>query len=686
MQPKQPDIKTSILSRVSLLYLIFFCICVAIIVKIVWIQVGTDSSELKGQSIQYSYRSEVIPATRGNILSCDGRTLSTTIPLYEIRMDMNARGLVDSVFRRDVGPLAQRLAEFFGDATPDIYKAELNRARTERRGYYLVNKRKINYLELQQVRQFPLFCLGPNRGGFLAVEVPRRVQPHGELASRAIGFVNSNGVKVGIEGSFDNKLRGVDGITIKQKISGSFWVPISSPLNIDAEPGVDVRTTIDIEIQDIAQTALRERLREVNANWGTVVVMEVATGHVKALANATYDKKSDRVIEDYNYALGMSLEPGSTFKLMGLMAVLDKCNGSLNTMIDTEGGVVNIGKAKVVDTRSGGYGVISLREVFEHSSNIGMAKIINKYYASNPAKFIDYLHELQLDRPLGLQIAGEADPVIYHPGDKSWNGTTLTMMAYGYALRLTPMQIATIYNAVANGGRMVKPLFVTDLLRNGVIVEHYPTQVMDTMICSKRALDGVKQALRGVVIRGTARSLETPLYQISAKTGTAQIAVGNKGYYANGGRHYFGSIAGFFPSDKPRYTIFIGIKTFHSDGSGDIYYGGALTSPLFETISSRIYTSKYNFLKPIGAVPFSRFRGSGVGQELSSFDADSVGGEFGRVYGMGQVDALRLLERQGFVVSSVGRGRVSRVEVDSVAAGGVAATSGEVRHVKLYLK
>lgn len=728
MPRREPDIKTSILSRVSLLYLIFFCVCMAIIFKIVWIQVGTDSSELKGQSIQYSYRSEVIPAVRGNILSCDGRTLSTTIPLYEIRMDMNARGLHDTIFTKQVGILSDSLALFFGDRLGAEYLSELKRARHEKKGYFLINKRKVNYLELQRLKSFPLFCLGPNRGGFLAVEVGRRVQPHGELASRAIGFVNTTGVKVGIEGSFDNRLRGVDGITIKQKISGSFWVPISSPLNIDSQPGVDVVTTIDVEIQDIAQTALRERLKEVNANWGTVVVMEVSTGHVKALANATYNRSTGEIVEDYNYALGMSMEPGSTFKLAGLMAILDDCGGSLNTMVDTESGVVNIGQAKVVDTRSGGYGVISLQEVFEYSSNIGMAKSINRYYGRNPAKFVDYLHKLQLDRPLGLQIMGEARPVIYHPGERGWDGTTLTMMSYGYALRITPMQSITLYNAVANGGKMVKPIFVTDLMRNGDVVEHYPVEVLDSMVCGPKALSAVQRALRGVVVHGTAKSLENPLYGISAKTGTAQVAVGNKGYYANGGRHYFGSIVGFFPSEKPRYTIFIGIKTFHTEGSGDIYYGGALTSPLFETISSRIFTSKYDFLKPVVShhrvmTPDVVVRGArgdalravlekmgAVGSAFSStvmgayatpalaeaLDTVTVAGEaasprsdlalraamerelLGRVGGYAQGDALRLLESDGYVVQSVGRGVVRALTYvpDSTMAVGRGALRG----------
>lgn len=703
MMDQPSKIKTSILGRVSLLYLLFFGVCVAIFVKIVWIQLGTDSKQLRTQSIQYSYRSEVIAAPRGNILSCDGRLLSTTIPLYELRMDMSARGLVDSVFENSVEGLGLELSKFFGDKSPVEYTGELRRARAQGKGYYRVTKRRINYLELQKVKHFPLFRLGPNRGGFLPVEIGVRMRPHGELASRVIGFTNSTGVKVGLEGGFDNRLRGIDGNTIKQKISGSFWIPISSPLNIEAQPGLDVVTALDIELQDIAQSSLRERIAEVNAQWGTVIVMEVATGHIKAMANATRNAATGGVQEDYNYALGMSMEPGSTFKIAALLTLLDDAGMKLTDMVNTEGGTVYIGGAKVVDTRSWGYGLISLKEVFEHSSNIGMAKAVNKYYASNPNRFIDYLAGLGYNLPLGLQLAGEARPVLHRAGERGWDGTTLTMMSYGYALRITPMHTLTLCNAIANNGRMVKPLFVKELLRNGQVVQEFPTVELSPQIASPEAIAGVRSAMEGVVTNGTAKSLQNPNYTSAAKTGTAQVAMGRGGYYANGGRTYLGSIVGYFPAQQPKYTIMIAIQTFHRDGSSDPYYGGALASPLFKTIADRIYTTKYDFLTPLphkyktltpslsikkgdpqkAALTLKAMRVSSTPEALQLSMAQSSPKKSeddslpqhnlsltNQLLGYDLPSALEELERQGYTVKSHGRGRVCNITTDTTATQG----------------
>lgn len=707
MQEQNSKIKTSILGRVSLLYLLFFGVCVAIFIKIIWIQLGTESKQLKTRSIQYSYRSEGIPAPRGNILSSDGRILSTTIPLYELRMDMTARGLVDSVFDNSIEGLALELSKFFADKSAAQYTAELRNARKGAKGYYKVTRRRINYLELQKVKRFPLFRLGPNRGGFLPIEIGIRMHPHGELASRVIGFTNSTGIKVGLEGGFDNRLRGIDGNTIKQKISGSFWIPISSPLNIEAQPGLDVVTALDIELQDIAQSCLRERIAEVNAQWGTVIVMEVETGHIKAMANATRNASTGLVREDYNYALGMSMEPGSTFKIAGLLALLDDAGMKLTDMVNTEGGTVFIGSAKVVDTRRGGYGTISLKEVFEHSSNIGMAKAINRYYAANPNRFIDYLTKLQYDKPIGLQLAGEARPVLRRSGDRGWDGTTLTMMSYGYAVRITPMHTLTLCNAIANNGRMVKPIFVKELLRNGEVVQEFPTVEISPQIASPRAIADVRAAMEGVVTAGTAKSLRNPNYTVAAKTGTAQVAMGRGGYYANGGRTYLGSVVGYFPADKPKYSIMIAIQTFHRDGSSDPYYGGALASPLFRTIADRIYTTKYDFLTPLkhsakvlpsemaikkGDSEKARLALSAmhiisndqlIEQSMAKAAYSKADREDSlvsvsinsRFLGYDLPSAVCELEKEGYRVTAYGRGRVAQVSIDTTAAEGEKAVA-----------
>lgn len=669
------SIKESILLRVKLLYTLFTVLCVAVFLKIIWIQSGDGGEQLREKGIQYSFRSEVLEARRGNILSDDGRILSTSIPLYELRLDLAAEGLTDKIFADNVDALAGELSLFFGDRSPAEYALELRTARVQKKRYQAIAPRKINYVELQQVRQFPMFRLGVN-AGFIAEETYRRVQPLGNVAGRTIGFVNSNGVKLGIEGGFDDVLRGVDGLTVKQKISGDFWIPITSPLNIEPVNGLDVVTTIDIEMQDIVQTALRERIQEVEADWGTVAIMEVATGHIKAIANITR-LKTGEMIEDYNYAVGMSQEPGSTFKLAALLTLVDDGHLPLSTIINTEGGTVMIGQAKVTDTRSWGYGAISLQHVFEVSSNIGMAKAVNRVYAARPQRFVDNIVKMGLGKELGLQITGEPRPTIKHPSIKGsgWDGTSLTMMSFGYAIRLTPLQTLAFYNAVAAGGRMVRPQFVKALMENGHTYKEYPTETIIDQIASPTSIRIVQQALQGVVENGTGRALKNPQYTVAAKTGTAQIAMGRRGYTtADGSRHYLGSIAGYFPADKPRYSMIIAFKTYYKAGSDKMYYGGALASPLFRTIADRIYTSDYDFLKPINRPGASSSLGTHlkVGGEVGAaliargaMAVDSLGMPV--VKGLGLSDAVQIMEKAGYAVRTVGLGRVydQKIVVDS---------------------
>lgn len=603
---------------------------------------------------------------------------------------MQANGLTEEIFTQNLDPLCQALSDYFKDKSPAQFREELSRARREGKRYHLVVKQKINFLELKEIKKFPMFSLGPNKGGFMPIEIGRRIRPYGEIASRTIGFVNSSGVKLGVEGGFDNILRGTDGLTIKQKVSGNFWIPISSPLNIEPTNGMDVVTTIDIEMQDMVQTELRQRLLDTEADWGTVIVMETKTGHIKAIANGTR-KDTSTVVEDYNYAIGMSQEPGSTFKLTGLITLLEDAKMSLSDPVNTEGGAIWIGPAKVVDTRKGGYGTITLKEVFEKSSNIGMAKSVNKYYASNPSRYVEALKRLGIDKPLNLQIAGEARPTLRHPSQKRfWDGMTLTMMSYGYAVRITPMQTLTLYNAIANGGKMIKPLFVKNLLLYGQVVESYQAEELIPQICSPETVEKVRSALEGVVETGTAKMLKNPMYSVAAKTGTAQIAVGRSGYYVNGGRHYLGSVAGYFPADKPRYTIMIAIKTFRRDGSDKPYYGGALAGPLFRSIADRIYTTNYDFIDPIKQQPILPSKAlvakAGPSDELNKLISemkivvtpapsgvtsrldtgrvvvvtpiDTDGSIMPDLRGMSASEAVRLLENRGMRVSIQGRGVV----------------------------
>ncbi len=656
-------VQKSLTAGAAWIYGCFILLGIVIVVFTIRIQLGTSSDELIAQGERIAYFPDRIEAARGNILSDDGRILATSIPYYDIRIDFAAPSFDEVLFQSEVTALSESLSEFFEDKSATEYEMAIREAHRENKRYYSLTPRDVNYVELQKIKNFPFLCQGARKCGFIAQKSYRRVKPLGDIANRTIGFVNSNGVKLGIEGAFDDILRGVEGLAVKEKISGNFWIPIASRLNIDPIDGLDVTTTIDIEIQDIAQSALRSRVKEVDADWGTVAVMEISTGHIKALTNITRNKEGE-MIEDYNYAVGMSQEPGSTFKLPVLLTLLEDGGMSLNDIVDAEGGVVMIGEAKVVDTRGGGYGKITLEEAFVQSSNIGMAKAVNRIYEHRPAKFVSEIERIHLGRELGLQIAGEPRPTIKHPDvrESDWDGTSLTMMSYGYALRLTPLQTLSIYSAVANGGKMMRPKLVTSLSRGGEIIEQFEDEVIDPQIASPRVIAELQRALRAVVERGTAKSLNNPKYSVAAKTGTAQIAMGSRGYMtSDGSRHYLSSIAGYFPANNPKYAMIVAVKTFYKAGSDKLYYAGALAAPVFGEIADGIYSNNTDFVAP--------FRGKNESltePKAPRISVDSL--KIPRVVGMSFDDAVDILEKRGYSVSYKGFGRV--VSQDTLSSRG----------------
>lgn len=691
-------VKEEILGRARWLYILFVFIGLLIIGRILYIQYGPDGADLRQKATDSrSYKEEKVEAKRGDILSHDGKVLATSIPTYEIRMDFNVEGVTDEVFDSKVDSLARCLSLFFKDKSARDYKDILTNGRRnpEKNRYVLLSPRRVNYLELQEISRFPLFDLGRNKGGFIAVQVNRRVRPNGNLASRTVGMTNEDGVKVGIEGAFDRELKGVDGSTLMQKISGSFWIPVSSKLNREPVNGIDVVSTLDIELQDVAEKMLKEQLESADAIWGTAMLMEVATGEIRAIANLK-KQPSGQYIEDYNYGVGMSMEPGSTFKLVSLMAVLDDAGANMNETINTGDGVAMIGKAKVVDSRRGGYGTISLRKAFEVSSNVGFAKTVNKYFGHNPKGFTSYVHQLGIDKPLGLQIPGEGVPIFRQPGDKMWNGLTLTMMSYGYALMIAPIHTLTVFNAVANDGKMMKPLFVKELRQNGQVLQKFEPELLNPRICSPSTLKLVREAMEGVTQQGTAKFLLNHNYTVAAKTGTAQVAKGKYGYNVNGGKYYLATLVGYFPADAPEYTCIIAIETFHGAGSGKIYYGGALAGPVFRAIADKIYARSVDWQRKKMSVgrkeertdfttPELQLHAGNIGQTAEVMERlrigkmpaaaggygwmirDSTSGlKYGNVpedgvpdvRGMGLRDAVYLMEQRGLTVHVRGRGRV----------------------------
>lgn len=668
-------------------YIIFLVMALSSLGMILYYQFGSQSDRLKAQALEVSFKTHVIEASRGDILSDQKRTLATSIVYYDLRLDMMAQGLTDKVFNDNVGALAKGLSAFFKDKSEQQYLVALRVARSEKRRYVRLGNRKVDYLELQQLKKLPILSLPPNRGGFIPQEIGRRVNPYGDLASRTLGFVNSVGVKVGLEGSFDNTLKGSSGLAVMQKISGNFWIPVVSENNIEPINGNDVITTINIEMQGNVQNALRTRIAEMEADWGCVVVMDVATGHVKAISNISR-LKSGQLVEDYNYAIGMSLEPGSTFKVATLLTLLDDAKASPVERFDTEDGDAQIGYTKVVDTKIGGYGVLTLTEIIEKSSNIGIAKAVNKYYGNRPSRFVEHLSKYGFNKPLGLEISGESKPVIKHPNLKNgWDGMTLTMMSYGYALRLSPIQTLTFYNAVANNGKMMKPKLVTAIESQGKTIKTFPDEVLNPAIASPKSIKQVQSIMEGVVTNGTAKQLRNDNYTVAAKTGTAQIALGRSGYKtATGGRHYMGSLAGYFPANKPKYSMIIVIKTAWEPGSGKAFYGGQLAGPLFKEIADDIFNADLSMIKPqanpVTQTPkaltycadslkkiekSAKFLRVAYNKTEINISADSTG--VPNVIGVAPNIAQEKLWEAGYDVKITGRGRIyeQQLDVDSIS-------------------
>ena len=556
-------------------------------VKICFIQF-VEGSKWRQQAEVITYKNKVISPSRGDICATDGRVLSTSVPYFEIRMDLLAGGLTDKVFADNVDSLAIHLSNFFRNKSKYAYRSELINARKFDRGrrYYKIGNRKVNYLELQQIRKFPLFRLGENKGGFIPVQSNLRILTHGLLASRTIGTVNQSGVAVGIEGAFDYALKGKEGFQVFQRIPGNSWVAVKSTNEIEPEDGLDVVSTIDIDIQDVADAALRRSLSRHGADHGCAILMEVETGDIKAIANLKRGEDGS-YSERFNYAVGEATEPGSTMKAATIIALLEDGHITMDDTVNTGDGSYRIYDRVVTDSRKGGHGRISVREAFEVSSNVAMAKLVNQYYKGKEKDFVDRLYSMRLNQPLGIQIPGEAIPYIKYPGDKLWSGMSLPMMSMGYEVSMTPLQTLTFYNAIANKGRMMRPRFVKALERHGQTVQTFPLEVVSSSICSRSTIKKISEALVGVVERGTAKNLSNANYQIAGKTGTAQLAKGSAGYRYQGSISYQASFVGYFPAEEPKYSCIVVVNS----PSNSVYYGNVVSGPVFKEIADKVYAT-----------------------------------------------------------------------------------------------
>ncbi|MFA5973884.1 MAG: penicillin-binding protein [Lentimicrobiaceae bacterium] len=575
------DSRKSILTRVYLVYGFLFAISLAIIGKIFYIQlVEGDMWKAKAEKLSLKYFT--IEPNRGNIYDVNGEMLATSVPLFEVRMDAASPLIPDSTFNKEVDSLSICLSKYFKDRSIYGYKTILINGRKHKNRYLLI-KRKVTFDELKALKTFPIFRLGKNSGGLITTVQNKRVYPFDNLGYRTLGwYKEGNPNNVGIENAFNSEMQGIAGNRLFQRIPDGNWRPMNRGNEIDPVNGADILTTIDINIQDVAEEALLQQLELNQADHGCAILMEVKTGEIRAIANLGRTK-TGTYEELYNYAIGESTEPGSTFKLFSLLAAFEDGKVKLTDLVDVTGGVTQYGRRTMRDSHMGG-GVMTVQQAFEKSSNVGISKIIYRSYVSNPQAFIDRLHSFSVNKKLGLEIRGEGKPQILGTKDGLWSNSSLPWMSIGYEVALTPLQILTFYNAVANDGVMVKPHFVKEIRMAGMPVTTFGTQVINPKIASKKSIAMAKTMLEAVVDHGTGSALKNPIYKVAGKTGTAQVAQNSGGYNKT---NYKGSFVGYFPADNPKYSCIVVINNPTVGG----YYGGAISAPVFREIADRIYAT-----------------------------------------------------------------------------------------------
>jgi cell division protein FtsI (penicillin-binding protein 3) len=575
------SIRTNILLRVYLAFGLILLFALAVVLQLVNVQFK-QGNKWKSMAQTLSTRYMKVDAARGNIFAVDGSLLATSVPEYELHMDMLAGGIADDkIFYAKVDSLALKMSQFFGDRSPKEYSMILRDARKDSARYQLI-RRKVGYQELKKIRQFPIFNMGKYKGGLIIVQKNRRIMPFRTLAMRTIGYKNEN-VKngVGLEGAYANYIDGESGQRLMQRIAGGVWMPVNSEEEISSKDGADIMSTIDVNYQDVVQSALEKQMIKSDADHGAAILMEVQTGEVRAVANFNKIAPGEYK-EQFNYAIAGNQDPGSTFKIASYMALLEDHKVDTSTRVAT--GTYSV-PGKVITDSHGSIGVVSVQRAFEESSNAAVAYLVNNAYHDNQAQFTNHLYNWHLNEKMGLQIPGEAQPVVKNPKNRSWNkNLTLPQMAYGYEMQLTPLKMLSFYNAVANNGKYVTPIFVKEIRRLGNTVEHFQTKVINEKMCSDVTLHKMQGMLESVVLNGTGKVAYSPLYKVAAKSGTAQVADGNKGYKAK--KQYQASFCGYFPADKPKYSL---IVVINDPKNG--YYGAAVAGPVFKEIADKVFSS-----------------------------------------------------------------------------------------------
>ncbi|RNC84112.1 MAG: PASTA domain-containing protein [Winogradskyella sp.] len=527
-----------------------------------------------------------IPANRGNVYSADGSLLATSIPKYDVAIDAVTSS--DKNFKKYIKPLCDSLAAFTGKSSGS-FEQKINKAR-QTKDQYLLLARNLSYTDYMRFRNFPLLKLGAIRGGFVYDQKTKREHPMGGIAERSIGYerIDENGyaTRVGIDGAFGKDyLRGETGSRLKQKIGKGEWKPIRDVNEVEPKDGYDIYTTIDVNIQDIAHHSLLGQLEKYEADHGCVVVMDVKSGEIKAISNLGRNKIG-KYYERLNYAVGESHEPGSTFKVMAMMAALEDKVIDTSTIVDTKNGRKYFYGRTISDSHHGGYGKISAAKALEVSSNIGLATIIDENYSSNPEKFLKQLRDWHLDQTLGVSIIGEGKPVIPKPGDKIWSKNALPSMAYGYNMQLTPLQTLAFYNAIANNGQLIKPRFLKAVKEFDRDIEVFEKEVLVNKLCKDETLSQIKDILKNVVSRGTGKKLYSETFSMAGKTGTARTDYADIEAWKEDPK-YVSSFAGYFPAENPKYSC---IVVIHKPSTKVGFYGADVSGPVFKRIAQKIYT------------------------------------------------------------------------------------------------
>ncbi len=679
------NIKKSILLRVRVVFLLVVLFAVTIAARIVDLQyIEGEKWAALGEEI--SLEMMEIEATRGNIYSDNGSLLATSVPYYRVALDPQV--LDQKIFFEEVDSLAYFLSREFGGKSQAQYKQQIVKARETGRQYIILSKQLVNYQVKKRMENWPVFRYGRHGGGVIFEKVNKRVKPFNYMGFRTIGFINENNYGAGLEYSFNKDLAGQNGQALYQKIAGGYWKPVYDGNEVKTINGYDLYTTLDVNLQDVAESALLRALKSHDADYGSVVLMEVETGQIKAMSNLS--KGSDtQYFERYNYSVGDQglREPGSTFKLVSAIALLEEGKVSLDDTIDTGDGKYEFYDRIMRDATEGGYGKITFREAIEKSSNVAISRWVYEAYKDRPEAFIKIIRDIGLDQPLGFHMAGEGVPYIKTPDDPSWSGISLPWMSIGYELKLTPLQTLALYNAIANDGKLIRPIIVNEVRSGDRVIRRYEPEVLNRKICSDETIEKIRTTLEGVVERGTANNIRGTAYTIAGKTGTAQKLVNGR-YSRNA---YYTSFVGYFPADEPKYSCIVVID----NPRGVFQYGNSVAAPVFKEIADKIYAQDMalheavsnDFEYPKGIFPVIRSgyhpdlslicNRLGISNHLAEEGPEWVDAEIYNnsirwnpnqdgtqqvpdVSGMTLRDAIFLLENKGLQVDFEGAGRVVR--------------------------